>query len=533
MNRKTLCLLVAALTLSWTAARADYFGMGESAMLSRAGFSYDERAGWVDAEGKPISEQTVARLRAQGGIQKLSLDGDSNDAEVILIKGGGGGGGFSGGGRSSGGGFSSGSRSYSAPSAPSRSYSAPSAPSRTYTAPAAPSRSTSSPSIGTGTTSTRPRTTITSPSGQTGTQTQHRDGKGFTQTFKNNDGSTKTTVQRYDKAGNALPPVTHTTHLDNSGNRVRTIESSKGTTTMTRSQDGRTTTHSFTDKNGVSTTRTMTRDTSMVNGQKTTVVRQTTVVNGQTVVVNRTYHHYTYGGYSYPIYVYPMYPFAPVWHPFFYNPWVAPMCYSFWTGYAPCYPSASYLIADLILLDAAHNAQVRADEARRAAEQARLAQLAAEDKAQIRAQVDAAMKAYEASHDQGGTNATTLDTVFNNPKTVFRVHEDMEATEIGADGEESDDTCQLGEGDLLKVAVKPDEGDTSVTMKVVGVGAGDDRCELHSKVSLPVANVQEMVNEFNHKVQTKMDKVKDAKDKKDSGQQSELTDSGAGSSNFQ
>jgi len=516
MNIKTLPLLLVAFAVSWSASlaaprplsAAGTFSMADADMLSRAGFAYDERLGWVDADGKPVDGATVARLRAQGGVQKLSLDA-MDGGEIIQVKGGG----FSGGGSRSYGGGSS--RSYSSPSrstsAPSRTYTAPS---RTYTAPArtntAPSRSNNS-----GSAAPRARSPITNSQGLSGTRTEHAKGGGYTDRFTKPDGTRQSVVTRVNPRTGVKTETIHETRPDG----TRMVKSDKGTTTF-HPGGGKT----FTSKDG-SYSRTVTRDTSMVNGQKTTIVHQTTVVNGRTVVVNRTYHHYTYGGYSYPVYVYPVYPFAPVYHPFFYNPWVAPMCYSFWTGYAPCYPSASYLIADMILLNAAANAQANADAAARAADQARLAQLQADDKAQIRAQVDQAMKEYEASHGNG-TDATTLDKAMN-LKTVFRVHEDMEATEIGDDGEESDDTCQLSEGDLLKLAEVPAAGDLSAKLKVTGSAGGDDHCELHQKISLPVANLQEMLNEFNRKVQTKMDAAKQAKD------QGQLTQSGAGSSSFQ
>ncbi len=284
-------------------------------------------------------------------------------------------------------------------------------------------------------------------------------------------------------------------------------------------------------------------------------VRRTYVYENRTyVTVYRTYY---YGGAPYYYYV-PAYYYAPLYYGWAYNPWPAPVYYTWgWYGdpwYAPygyyfapypVYPSAAFWLTDYLIaenLQAAYQAQAdananaaaanadaaaananaaaaNADEAAaQRGSQASAVTLTPEVKDMIAEEVKAQLAAEQAAATQNGTASGTPTSATAQPAgnteqappaldpnlRVFIVTTSLDVTASGQ-------ACTLNPGDVL-LRTEDTPKDNTVTVNVVSRQKSD--CPSGSSPRIQVADLQEMHNRFREQLDNGLKTLADNQGKK-------------------
>ena len=235
---------------------------------------------------------------------------------------------------------------------------------------------------------------------------------------------------------------------------------------------------------------------------------------------DRFYNRYAYHG----VYVYgyaPSFYYAPAFYGWAYNPWVAPVPYAWgfvgnpWYGVYgayftpfPVYPSASVWLADY-LISQSLAANYAAQQAAPPAEQQQAlapdaAPLTPEVKNLIAEEVkrqlalenqEAQVTAAKNVPDPAGSGIARM--LSDNVQHVFVAGSDLDV--IDASGTE----CAVSEGDALQLAGPPAADATAADLVVLSSKGGKD-CHKGAKVSVAIADLQEMQNHMRETIDTGM-----------------------------
>jgi hypothetical protein len=224
---------------------------------------------------------------------------------------------------------------------------------------------------------------------------------------------------------------------------------------------------------------------------------------------NNYYRGYYYGGYYTNVYA-PGYYYGPAYYGWAYNPWPAPIAYSWgWGGYPwygyyggyfapyPVYPSAAYWLTDYVVsasLAAAYQEAVDAQvEAAKvppggspALDQQTKDMIAEEVKRQIALENQEA-QANAQKQDIDPASSGIARMLSDNQTHVFIAGADLDLVE--ASGQE----CMISQGDVLEVASAPPSGANAATA-VVLCSKGGKECVKSAQVSVPFTDLQEMQN---------------------------------------
>ncbi len=285
-------------------------------------------------------------------------------------------------------------------------------------------------------------------------------------------------------------------------------------------------------------------------------VRRTSVYEGRTnVTVYRTYY---YNNVAYYHYV-PAYYYAPVYYGWAYNPWPAPVYYT-WGWYGdpwfrpygyyfapyPVYPSADFWLTDYLIaenLRAAYEAQAssdanaavaNADEAAANANaaaanadaaaalgrsQAGAVTLTPEVKQMIAEEVKAQLAAEQAAATQNGTASGTPASSPAQPAgntgqvppaldPNLRVFIVTASLDVAANGQ----PCSLSPGDVLRRMDNAPDSDNTVGVIVLSSKKSD--CGMDSSPRIQVADLQDMHNRFREQLDNGLKTLADNQGKK-------------------
>jgi hypothetical protein len=218
---------------------------------------------------------------------------------------------------------------------------------------------------------------------------------------------------------------------------------------------------------------------------------------------NRYYYHGAYMDVYAPAYYYPA-----AYYGWAYNPWPAPIAYSWgwggnpWYGYYgafftpyPVYATASLWLTDYLIsqsLAAAYQAQVDAQIAAASAPQ--LAPLAPDVKQMIADEVQRQVALENSEAQQNAQNqdidagSSSIARLLGDGKPhVFVAGGDLDL--VDANNQE----CAVSQGDVLQVTTAP-AGDASSVNAVVMASKGGKECARADNVSVAIADLQDMQN---------------------------------------
>jgi hypothetical protein len=218
---------------------------------------------------------------------------------------------------------------------------------------------------------------------------------------------------------------------------------------------------------------------------------------------DRFYARYPYHGVYLEMYT-PAFYFAPAYYGWAYNPWAAPIAYSwgwgvatpwfgfyggYFTPYA-VYPSASYWLTDYMIansLQAAYQAQAANAAAAQAVALSQQTKdlIAAEVQRQIA--LENAEAAAQAQNSAPDPNTGIQRMMSDNIQHVFVVGADLDV--LDSSGTE----CALGQGDALQLVTPPGPQETAATLIVLGSKGGVE-CKPRTTISVSVADLQDMQN---------------------------------------
>jgi hypothetical protein len=414
---------------------------------------------------------------------------------------------------------------------------------------------------GTGPATAKPGTAPTTVKSGTGAATVKPEGNAKPTTVNlPNGGKSVTTPQghklEFNKSGQLSNVVTNKgaeAHFDARG-KVRTITTAHGTTITHGPGGERHIVTEHRDANNRVESRVVTTGANRGfverrferGGQE--YMRRTYVYEGRTnVTVYRTYY---YGGVPYYHYV-PAYYYAPGYYGWAYNPWPAPVYYTWgWYGaqwYAPygyyfapypVYPSAAFWLTDYVIaenLQADYEAQAgahadamaaNADAAAANADamaaqpgsQAGAATLTPEVKQMIAEEVKAQLAAEQAAAAQDGTasvattsspsqpvgNSEQVPPALDPNLHVFIVTTTLNVTAGGQ-------PCFLSPGDVL---VRTEDTPKKNTVAVIVFGRQKSDCLIGSSPRIQVADLQEMHNHFREQLDNGLKTLADNQGKK-------------------
>jgi hypothetical protein len=227
------------------------------------------------------------------------------------------------------------------------------------------------------------------------------------------------------------------------------------------------------------------------------------------------YRGYYYGGYYMNAYA-PAYYYGPGFYGWAYNPWPAPIVYSWgwagnpWYGYYggyfapyPVYPSAAYWLTDYVVsssLAAAYQAQVDAQIQAAAIPAGGPPLLTPEVKDMISEEVkrqialeNAEAQANAQNQDVDPASSGIARMLSDNQTHVFIAGTDLDV--VQASGQE----CGISQGDVLEVTSAPPAGANAATA-VVLCSKGGRECAKSAQVSVAFADLQEMQNHMRESI---------------------------------
>jgi len=265
------------------------------------------------------------------------------------------------------------------------------------------------------------------------------------------------------------------------------------------------------------------RENIVVHGGHNVVVRNYNVYRGgRPVTVVRNYNVYNYHGYNGLHVYYPRGYYSHAYYGYYYRPFITPWVYSWgfysnpWYGhygyyYHPYsnYIAANYWMTDYLLATMLENRynEYQIEQAALTQEQIDLAQqradlqqeqmaISQEQKDQIAIQVQDELAA------RSTQQTVSLDATLKDPNHIFAISESLDVMpEV-----EGAQSCTLNQGDLIKLAAVPVDDAQAVSMIVVTSQVGD--CKAGSRVTLSIAQLQEIQNEFSAQVDEATDKLK-------------------------
>jgi hypothetical protein len=255
----------------------------------------------------------------------------------------------------------------------------------------------------------------------------------------------------------------------------------------------------------------------------------------------RNYNISVHRGYSYQVYV-PGAFYEPAYYGYLYRPWHTPFHYSWgwrsapWvtyygyyyqpypTYYAPAYWLTDFFLASLLeqqYLASVETSALRAQAAAVGAEEqalnaeamAEYAQrgtaapspnhvanteatpITEEVKEQIKAQVEEAIRAHEEKQ------TLTVEQLAQDTRHVFAVGDDLEVAI-----RDSEQSCSLTQGDLIRLAEIPAPDSPAATLQVVTSKKGS--CPPNAVVTVSMSDLQDMVNDFTGTLEQGMEKMK-------------------------
>jgi len=234
--------------------------------------------------------------------------------------------------------------------------------------------------------------------------------------------------------------------------------------------------------------------------------RRSYYYNGR--VYDRYYRGYYYGGGYVNVYA-PAYYYGPGFYGWAYNPWPAPIVYSWgwagnpWYGYYggyfapyPVYPSASYWLTDYLISSSLAEAyQEQADDQVAAARFAGGSPVLTPEVKQMISDEVKRQVALENSEAQANAQNQDIDPASSG---IARMLSDNQ-THVFIAGTSLDlvDTtggeCGISQGDVLEVSSAPPPGATAATA-VVLCSKGGRECSKAAQVSVPFPDLQDMQN---------------------------------------
>jgi hypothetical protein len=224
---------------------------------------------------------------------------------------------------------------------------------------------------------------------------------------------------------------------------------------------------------------------------------------------DRYYGRYYYRGAYLDVYA-PGYYYAPAFYGWAYNPWAAPITYSWgwgaspWYGYYggyftpyPVYASASLWLTDYLIansLQAAYQAQVDANATNAAALQSGDAPLTPETKQLISEEVQRQI-ALENSESQ--QNAQNQDINYGSSGIARLLSDNQPHVFVAGNSLDLVDTagqeCAISQGDVLEVSSAPAPDATAATAVVLATKGGNE-CAKSDSVNVNFSDLQDMQN---------------------------------------
>ncbi len=251
---------------------------------------------------------------------------------------------------------------------------------------------------------------------------------------------------------------------------------------------------------------------------------RTYYVNGR--AYDRFYSRYPYHGIYLEGYA-PGFYYAPAFYGWAYNPWVAPIQYTWgfaanpWYGYYgfyftpyPVYPSASVWLTDYLIsqtLAASYQAQIAAAQAQAAANAAPPPDavpltpqvkdmIAAEVQRQIALEnAEAQTVAQNSQPDPASSGVQRMLT--DNVPHIFVAGRSLDVVDTA--GTE----CAISDGDALQLAAPPPPNSTAASLVVLSEKGGQE-CRKGATVSVEVADLQEMQNHMRETIDQGMGELK-------------------------
>lgn len=318
----------------------------------------------------------------------------------------------------------------------------------------------------------------------------HKDGKGFTHTFVDKNGSTRKESIRYDKTGKEVK-ISDTERRTNGD----VVTKYKSGVSEIRTRDGL---RYQQDRYG----KTVYQEKYSTWNNRPVIYRQYNN-NYTTVYVQNNYYGYPSYFYRPSYYDYNYYnwtltawsrPVSYSWH-WSYNPWYNNYYRPYVNYYSPAYWLTDYLLMSLIQ---SNYDRIAADNEVLAVQQ-QYNQVALNDqiKDEIRAQVERALRQQQIAVQ----NNSTMDPAqILTQNRLMVVHSDLTVEES------SGGQCQLDEGDVLRLINQPTNQNPIAELKVVS--AKGTSCAAGTTLSLSANNLIEMENEFQSRIQQGMTEMK-------------------------
>lgn len=318
----------------------------------------------------------------------------------------------------------------------------------------------------------------------------HKDGKGYTHTFTDKNGNVRKESIRYDNTGKEVK-ISDTERRPNGD----VITRYKSGVAEVRTKDGL---RYQTDRYGknVYQEKYSTWNNRPViyreyNNHYTTVYVQNYYYGTPTYFYRPSYYDYNYYSWSLTRWYQPL---AYTWT-WTYNPWYYSYYRPYTTYYAPAYWLTDYLLMSLIQ---SNYDRIAADREVLAVQQ-QYAQVSLNEqiKEEIRVQVEQALKQQQVAVQN---NTTMNPTQILTQGRLMVVHADL-TVEDGSGG-----TCQLDEGDVLRLTNQPTAQNPVAELKVVS--AKGTSCPAGTTLALSANNLIEMENEFQARIQQGMTEMK-------------------------
>ncbi len=223
---------------------------------------------------------------------------------------------------------------------------------------------------------------------------------------------------------------------------------------------------------------------------------------------NHYYRGYSYRGYYAPVYA-PAYYYAPAFYGWAYNPWSAPIAYSWgwgaypWYGYYgpyfapyPVYPSAAFWLTDYLVatsLAEAYQEQVDAQIAATALPPGQtvltpeVKQLISDEVARQIALENSEAQANAQNQDIDPASSGIARILSDNQTHVFVAGSDLDVVQVS--GQE----CAISSGDVLEVNSAP-PADANAATATMLCSKGGKECPKSAQVQVPFTDLQEMQN---------------------------------------
>ena len=319
----------------------------------------------------------------------------------------------------------------------------------------------------------------------------HKDGRGYTHTFVDNNGSVRKESIRYDNKTGREVKISDTERRQNGD----VITKYKSGVSEVRTRDGLRYEQDRYGKKVYQESHSTWNNHNVIyrqyNNNYTTVYVQNNYYGSPSYFYRPTYFDYDYYNYSLSSWRQPVY---YNWH-WSYNPWYTEYYRPYPTYYSPAYWLTDYLLMSLIQSN--YERMAADSEIRSQQEQYNQVRLSEQIKEEIRAQVEQSLRQQQQSVK---TQSTMDPTQLLRQGRLMVVHSQLSVED------QSGGQCQLDEGDVIRLLTQPSSQEPVVQLSVVS--AKGTSCPIGTTLSLSATNLVEMESEFQSRIQQGMTEMK-------------------------